>query len=288
MENTTPTPPTQEESTSNDVSVGVSGVRKKFLTNEERKAVLQAILARCDEKLNLEHGTLTEVGEEFGRSRQTISAIWTQAKASIANGGTAMNVDNRRSNCGRKKIDRTAVLAAIHTIPNLQRQTYRSTSHRIGIPKSSLWEMCQARSEDGPQRHLVIRKPTLTEQHKEARIDYCISNIDGEFFKDGFDTVHVDEKWFNLFKAQYSCILGPGEAPPYASCRHKRYIDKAMFLTAVARPRRCSTTNSNFDGKIGCFPLVKMVEAKRTSRNRPAGTLEMKSLRAKFISGRVL
>ena len=45
-----------------------------------------------------------------------------------------------------------------------------------------------------------------------------------------------------------------------------------MFICCVGRPRR------NWDGKIGCFPVVKKVEAIRNSRNRPSGTMVTKPM----------
>jgi hypothetical protein len=49
-----------------------------------------------------------------------------------------------------------------------------------------------------------------------------------------------------------------------------------MFLCVIARPRMDSGENCTFDGKIGCFPFVTYGPAKRTSKNRAAGTSEMK------------
>ena len=51
-----------------------------------------------------------------------------------------------------------------------------------------------------------------------------------------------------------------------------------MFLFALARPRMDNEGNFTFDGKIECFPLVTHEPAKRTSKNRVAGTLEMKPI----------
>jgi hypothetical protein len=51
-----------------------------------------------------------------------------------------------------------------------------------------------------------------------------------------------------------------------------------MMMTAVARPRFDSNANCTFDGNIGCFPFVTYVAAKRSSVNRVAGTMEMKSI----------
>ena len=49
-------------------------------------------------------------------------------------------------------------------------------------------------------------------------------------------------------------------------------------MTALARPRFDSNGNCTFDGKIGCFPFVTYEPAKRSSANRPAGTIEMKPI----------
>jgi hypothetical protein len=46
-----------------------------------------------------------------------------------------------------------------------------------------------------------------------------------------------------------------------------------MFLCAVARPRWDYHKQQYFDGKLGIFPFVEKVPAKRSSKNRPKGTL---------------
>ena len=51
-----------------------------------------------------------------------------------------------------------------------------------------------------------------------------------------------------------------------------------MFLVAVACPRFDTITNEMFDGKIGIFPFIYTEPTKRNSKNRIAGTLEMKSM----------
>jgi hypothetical protein len=52
---------------------------------------------------------------------------------------------------------------------------------------------------------------------------------------------------------------------PKRVCAHKLHILKVMFLAAVARP--CFDDNGQciFDGKIGIWPFIEKVPAKRTS-----------------------
>ncbi|KAH9114664.1 hypothetical protein LEN26_013025 [Aphanomyces euteiches] len=45
-----------------------------------------------------------------------------------------------------------------------------------------------------------------------------------------------------------------------------------MFLAAVSRPRYDHHKKQYFDGKIGMWPFVKTVQAKRSSKNRAKGT----------------
>ena len=48
---------------------------------------------------------------------------------------------------------------------------------------------------------------------------------------------------------------------------------KVIFLAAVCRPRYNVTAKKMFDGKIGIWPFIEMLPAKRSSKNRPAGTI---------------
>ena len=51
-----------------------------------------------------------------------------------------------------------------------------------------------------------------------------------------------------------------------------------MFLTAMARPRVDQQTGVWWDGKIGTWCFAEQVPAQRNSINRPAGTLETKTI----------
>jgi hypothetical protein len=55
-----------------------------------------------------------------------------------------------------------------------------------------------------------------------------------------------------------------------------------MFLCAVARPRFDREGNCTFDGKIGIYPFVETVQAKRNSENRPKGSWEWKPINVDY------
>lgn len=72
--------------------------------------------------------------------------------------------------------------------------------------------------------------------------------------------------------------LIPEEEVPHRTCRSKNYIQKVMFLAAMAPPRFDEEGKEIFSGKLGVFPFVTMQPAKRRSKKRDAGTLELKTL----------
>ncbi|WOG94536.1 hypothetical protein DCAR_0313832 [Daucus carota subsp. sativus] len=97
-------------------------------------------------------------------------------------------------------------------------------------------------------------------------------------FKDMNDMIHIDEKWFYISKKAEKYYLLPEESDPVRTCKSKNFLTKVMFLTAIARPRFDSDGKEVFSGKIGIFPFVTKEPAKRSSANRPAGTLETKPI----------
>ncbi|KAF0738491.1 hypothetical protein Ae201684P_019209 [Aphanomyces euteiches] len=91
------------------------------------------------------------------------------------------------------------------------------------------------------------------------------------------DVIHVDEKLFNLTYDRAHFILTLDEEPPHRTTPNKRYVGRVMFFCAVAKPRYDTWANKKFDGKIGIWPFVTEEAARRTSKNRPAGTIELKN-----------
>ena len=90
------------------------------------------------------------------------------------------------------------------------------------------------------------------------------------------DTIHIDEKWFYMTKINNRYILVVGEEPPKRTVANKHSIRNVMFLCAQARPRELAD-GSHWDGKIGIWPIGDWEPAKKSSKNRPAGTLEWKN-----------
>ena len=252
---------------------------------ERRTAILQELIANStsmpDGSRVLNFGAKTSIASKFNVSPRTVYSIWEEGLKSAAANDGLMTLENRMSRRGRKR--KEVDLSNIETIPLQQRETIRSTAHALGTTTWQVWRSTQEnrRGEEGRiQPVKAVVKPALKDYHLRDRIDYAISqmNLTTGRFIDNLDCVHVDEKWFNIKQVSKKYYLGPNEPEPERSTRHKSHITKVMFLCAVARPRTDPETGEYFDGKIGIWPFVRMAEAKITTRNRPAGTMEMKNL----------
>ncbi|ETP15615.1 hypothetical protein F441_09649 [Phytophthora nicotianae CJ01A1] len=47
-----------------------------------------------------------------------------------------------------------------------------------------------------------------------------------------YDVVHIDAKWFNMYKASTRYYLSADASLPYRPCLNKRYIGKVLFIAA--------------------------------------------------------
>ncbi|KAH7855835.1 hypothetical protein Vadar_029521 [Vaccinium darrowii] len=186
---------------------------------------------------------------------------------------------NQPTNVGRKRVQIDLSAARISGIDLRRRINIRTMSKAMEVPKSTL----HRRLKEGAIRpHTNALKPYVFEDCKRARLRFCLSMLEPTsletqpVFKDIYNYVHIDEKWFFMTKEAERYYPHPEEREPLRTCKSKRFITKVMFLAAVARPRFDSTGNEIFSGKIGIFPFTYKEPAKRNSKNRAAGTLETK------------
>jgi hypothetical protein len=100
-------------------------------------------------------------------------------------------------------------------------------------------------------------------------------------FKDLFDIVFIDEKWFYIYQKSEKYYLLPEEDVPHQTSKNKNYIRRLMFLCVVAQPR-FRDENCIFDGRIGCFPLVIYEPVMRGNQrtDRVRGDLVMKPIQS--------
>lgn len=247
------------------------------ISNPERWAIYNALLERSQNG-ELEKNTTREVSDLFMVPIRTVQRIWKQTKDT--SNDEEVNVSHKKTGrCGRKKIQ--LELNQVMEIPLRKRTSLRSLSMGLGIATSTLHKRVK---EGTIRRHTNAIKPSLTDENIRARLKFCLSMLEKDSlvhepkFIDMYSIVHIDEKWFYMTKQTEKYYLLPEEEVPHRTCQSKNFITKVMFLAAMARPRFDDEGNETFSGKIGVFPFVTLQPAQRRSKNRDAGTLELKAL----------
>ncbi|KAL6853657.1 hypothetical protein ACP4OV_019686 [Aristida adscensionis] len=252
---------------------------KRELADDKRRELFKALFLRST-KGKLTRKIVTDVAALFSVSTRTVYRIWHLGNQCLKQGEN-IDVSKKRYNCGHKEVQ--IDLNFLHDIPfsSRARTTLDDLSRELHVSKFKVWKL---KKQGQIKRHSNSIKPLLKEENKIERLKWCISMLDptsihmDPMFRDFFDIVFIDEKWFYLTRKAERYYILPEEEEPYRTCKSKNFIPKVMFLCAVTRPRMDNTGNCIFDGKIGCFPLVTYEQAKRSSKNRVAGTLEMKPI----------
>lgn len=273
--------------------------KKKELTTAQRQAIFINLWSnQIDfENHTLENGLLSSVARKFNCDRSTISRFWRAKLGELTQLEEPMDqilsnpayFEKETTMRGRKRIyDRKGVKEEIRTLSFRDRGTVRSTAKALGIPRSTIQRM---KKEGILKNHSNPLLPTLSEEQKVARVAYCLEEVfpvvneeDGKYYyKNQFDRIDVDEKWFFLTRDNKRYIIAGNddeedstvtpEDQPTRRCSHKKYITKVMFLCAQARPRFDPHRNSMWDGKLGIWPIGCYSPAQRSSTHRPAGTM---------------
>lgn len=264
-------------------------VRKKKLElsiNNRQSAFL--ILWSKLEDGRLPRGSAREVAEFFSVDRSTISRMWREIKIKIddalnnQNGEQvdveALLTDIRFYESGRKlsgrktKWDVAALKEAVRNLRLTERQNFRMLARNVSIPLPTVHRLFKMGVF---RRHTSSLKPFLTEENKVSRVAYALEEINGAtlvgggvpMFKDMYDRVDIDEKWFYQTSDGKNYILTAAEfdeegdddgnedneSVPHRTTRHKCHIPKVMFLCAQARPRWDAHRAAVWDGKIGLW-----------------------------------
>ncbi|XP_021761822.1 uncharacterized protein LOC110726660 [Chenopodium quinoa] len=90
--------------------------------------------------------------------------------------------------------------------------------------------------------------------------------------------IHIDEKWFYLNPDKRRFYLLPSEEDPQRVQTSRRFKLKAMFMAVVGKPLYGRNGELLHDGKYGMFPFTVKEQAKKSSKNKPAGTWETKAI----------
>ncbi|XP_031277988.1 uncharacterized protein LOC116136410 [Pistacia vera] len=205
----------------------------------------------------------THVSQKKTSQMSKVQRIWQQGKENEVLDNT--NVFSKKAlNCGRKRhqID----VNQFQNIPLRRRTTLRSLSATTNLSVTTLFRRLK---EGSIRRHSNSIKPLLNVENMKARIRFCLSMIEHGNnpnclrFVTMENIIHVDEKWFYKTKQSEKYYL---------------LLDEDKPLRTLTRPRFDESGNELFSEKIGVFPFINKEPARRSSKNRSAGTMETKTI----------
>ncbi|KAL6842938.1 hypothetical protein ACP4OV_027251 [Aristida adscensionis] len=202
--------------------------RRKDMSDELRKQVYQALLARSKNgKLGKKDTRI--VADHFRVHIQAVQRLWKRGKTQLAN-FIPVVVDNRKKGrCGRKAIP--VNLEVLRSIPLKERMTIEDVCSKLNMSK---WKVQRLLKKGFLRRHSSSIKPYLTDANKKTRLKWCVDMIDKDFpddprFKDLFDIMFIDEKWFYLSQKSENYYLLPDEDDPHRTCKNKNYIPRLVL-----------------------------------------------------------
>jgi hypothetical protein len=267
---------------------------------------------------DLPHGSKQQVATMFRVSNPTVARIWCRGRESLINSHTGVvDVSSIKNRSGRRPtFDRALLKEKLKSLPLRSRRTSRDSAAALGISQGLFLYLIK--------KYKIFRaatlaaKATLTEKHRTTRVSFLKEQFctnSPSYFDPQFQTIHIDEKWFQKKETRLRAYLADDEAAVAETVQHKAHIEKVMFLAAVARPRRfrqrrgseqvgvdvidgelvtnlfgCNNAgitdivdddnNSSwyFEGKVGLYPVVEETLAKRNSVNRKKGTVVLQAV----------
>jgi hypothetical protein len=190
------------------------------MSDELRKQVYQALLARSKNgKLGKKDTSI--VADHFGLHIQAVQRLWKRGKTQLANFIPVDVSSRKKGKCGRKAVP--VNLEALRNVPLKDRMTLEDVCNKLNMHKSKIQKLLKAGLI---RRHSSSIKPYLTDANKKDRLKWCIDMIDKDIlddprFKDLFDIVFIDEKWFYISAKSEKFYLLPEEDDPHRTCKNR-------------------------------------------------------------------
>ncbi|XP_042009028.1 uncharacterized protein LOC121757569 [Salvia splendens] len=219
---------------------------KLALNSQQKNHIAQFLLQRSKAGV-LPRGSFTEAAKRFNIHKRTAQRIWQISKEQIDRGEPVMM--QGKATCYQHKYKLMLDEDKFRNLSMLERSTIRKVASKMEVSKTTIGRFLKSNQS---KPHPSVVKPTLTETNKITRMKWCLAHIQPTQVED----------------------------VSYRSCKSKRFITKVMFMAAVSRPLCGPDGEIIFDGKIGLFPFTDQVPAKRSSKNRPKGTIETKPIQS--------
>ena len=252
----------------------IVSILKPELPLHKRRLIVDSLLQNLTNEV-LPWGTQTKLAREIGVHKSTISRIFKYANDQRKNGEVIDVRSKKGGTVGRKPYDYNEEW--LQSVPLHLRTTERSFA---GYLKVSPCTVHRLKKRGKLRSHTSSNHPALTETHKLKRMQWVLSHIhpatriSPPIFSKMTTTIHTDEKWFYLNPETRRFLLLPREDDPHRVSISKRYKLKVMFMAVISRPLYDGEGNLEFDGKFGIFPFSFQRQAKKSSKNRAAGTWE--------------
>ena len=222
-------------------------------------------------------GAVVQTALEFGVTRKTVHK-YLKAYGQVSSAGrAAADAMQRSPRSGRPSMlteDMKAALKAANKATG-RTGTYQDLAQELEEDHNTKFSPATVRRWSLVCGAVMKRrwiKPWLSDYHKRCRLEWILNEVGkrNRSFSPGYDTVHLDEKWFYLMKDGRKIRMFPDEAMPNPpKCRHKSHIPKVMYICVVGRPR----PDKNFDGLIGIWRSTEVKMAKKNSKNHKKGDL---------------
>jgi len=167
------------------------------MTEELRKQVYQALLARSNNG-KLHKNDTASVAAQFGLHIRSVQRLWKRGKIQLANSASVVVCSLKKGKVGRKAIP--VDLEALRNLPLKERMTIEDVCQQLNMSK---WRIQKYLKKGLLRRHSSSIKPYLTEVNKRSRLQWCVDMVNKELlddprFKELYDFVFIDEKWFYL------------------------------------------------------------------------------------------
>ncbi|CAM9256569.1 unnamed protein product [Pylaiella littoralis] len=236
------------------------GQKRKNFNVLEREEVIRYLLATSKDGAR-RHGSFQEAAVKYGCSWKTIKGVWVKHEKREAAGDPSAYIRNdRKGKSGRKGIDIEELRTRLRDVPLNERTTHRRLAAALGIPQQTLFDNLKAL---GLRAHSNALKPYLTPDGKKERLRWVLRWLSTaragrvavtRVLHDFEDFVHVDEKWFYLFKDGQKFYLYDGEEPPIRKVQSKRFITRSCsLLLLLARDGTTPPTASSM-ARSACGP----------------------------------
>ncbi|KAF8642531.1 hypothetical protein HU200_067207 [Digitaria exilis] len=197
--------------------------KRKHHSDDTKIAIYLELLARTDPP-RLRLGVVKQVAVKFGVPERVVKRIWRNGQ----DAGGISGVKNKLSNCGHKRVEIDP--EAIKNIPLRQRTTFQDLAYALGLKKTTLYKRYK---ENYFRRHTNDLKFSLTEDNKKAWVRYCLSMLQalygssetsGPSFKEMYNIIYIDEKWFYRTRRNQKYYLANDEERPHREVKSKNFI----------------------------------------------------------------